>query len=426
MTNTELASRLSAFMRFEAPKLRRLSDYYRGVHEISRRRYEHGPQNRLVNNFCRGITDCTVGYFMGRGVSYEVSDPATAARLSAISKDNDEGYKNSVLARDLSVTGRAAELLWYEDGRFPRFTPLRVDSVFPLYDDGVEPRLIGAVRFYRKKSLPEAPATGFTVEYYDEEAVTVYDYDHGRLTETAKTPHLFGEVPVVFYENNRDAMGDFEPVLSLIDAYNTLESDSVNDFELFADSYLALTGMGGATAEEIRRAREDRVLLLSDGGDAKWLTKEVNDAYVEHLKSRIAKDIYRFSCTVDMAEEVLGGNDLSGVAIRWRLLNFENRVAVTEQHFRRGLARRLRLLSRISTLAGFPMDPASVTPIFRRNVPGSFEAAAEMAERLDGIVSKKTVLSHLPMVEDAEAELAQIQKEQKEQAKENEGKDSGV
>ena len=150
------------------------------------------------------------------------------------------------------------------------------------------------------------------------------------------------------------------------------------------------------------------MILLDEGGEAKWLTKTVNDAYIENLKSRIAGDIYRFSGTVDMAEETLAGNTLSGVAIRYRLLNFENRVAVTEQYFRRGLAKRWRLICRLLNLMGGRYDASSIRPHFVRNLPGLPEEAANMAQKLTGILSRRTVLEGLPMVENAEEELRRI------------------
>ncbi len=200
-------------------------------------------------------------------------------------------------------------------------------------------------------------------------------------------------------------------MLSLVDAYNRLQSACVNDFELFADSYLAISGMGGTDADDLSRIRRDRVILLDEGGDAKWLTKTVNDAYIENLKSRIAKDIYRFSGTVDMAEETLTGNTLSGVAIRWRMLNFENRVAVTEQYFRRSLTKRWRLIGHLLNLAGAGFDANGIRMLFVRNLPGMPEEAAEMAQKLTGILSRRSVIEHLPFVEDAQAEMQRITEE---------------
>lgn len=404
----DILRRVRAFLSREAPRIARLNGYYLGRQDILRPpRDPVKPDNRLVNAFCRNITDCTVGYFMGRGVRYDVSDPRTAAWLAAVADASDERFVNNALARDLSVCGRAAELLWYDAARgLPRFTPLPAGSVFPVWDGSVDPALLAAIRVYRPED-----ADGYTVEVYDGNAVTEFAFDGASLTERARREHFFGEVPVVFYDNNRDRQGDFETVLSLVDAYDRLQSASVNDFELFADSYLAISGMGATDEEDLARIRRDRVILLDDGGRAEWLTKQANDAYIENLKSRIAKDIYRFSGTVDMAEETLAGGTLSGVAIRYRLISFENRVSVTEQYFRRSLMRRWRLLSRLARAAGVPADAGTVRPIFQRNLPGLPEEAAELAKKLTGILSRRTVVEHLPLVENAEEELARIAQE---------------
>jgi SPP1 family phage portal protein len=404
---SEILARLTAFMRTELPRLKRLGAYYLGRHGILRAPRDPGkPDNRLVNSFCRNITDCTVGYFMGRGVAYSSSDKRTAAMVERVGAENSERFVNNALARDLSVYGRAAELLWYEDVAHPRFTPLPVTSVIPVYDDTVDPRLRYAIRFFRPADSGET-----RVEVYTDRDMRAYVWDGTALLPRGRRPHWFGKVPVIFYDNNRDRQGDFEPVLTLVDAYDRLQSASVNDFELFADSYLAISGMGATDAEDLARIRRDRVILLDEGGDARWLTKTVNDAYIENLKARIAKDIYRFSGTVDMAEETLAGGTLSGVAIRYRLLNFENRVSVTEQYFRRSLTERWRCICRLFGMMGEGYDAETIRMHFVRNLPGLPEESAEMARKLTGILSRRTVVEQLPMVEDAAAEMARIAEE---------------
>jgi hypothetical protein len=40
------------------------------------------------------------------------------------------------------------------------------------------------------------------------------------------------------------------------------------------------------------------------------------------------------------------------------------------------------------------------------------EEAADMAQKLTGILSRRSVIEHLPMVEDAEAEMERIRREE--------------
>ena len=52
--------------------------------------------------------------------------------------------------------------------------------------------------------------------------------------------------------------------------------------------------------------------------------------------------------------------------------------------------------------------------IFTRNLPGMPEEAADMAQKLSGILSRRSVVEHLPFVEDAEEEMRRIQMEETE------------
>lgn len=52
--------------------------------------------------------------------------------------------------------------------------------------------------------------------------------------------HYFGAVPVTEFWNNEEQQGDFEQQISLIDAYNVLMSDRVNDKEQLVDAILKI------------------------------------------------------------------------------------------------------------------------------------------------------------------------------------------
>lgn len=406
----EIMMHFASFRKFERPRLVRLGDYYGGKHDILKgQRSTLKPDNRLVNNFCRSITDCTVGYFLGIPITYSSDDAGTLRLAAEISSYNDEAFQNSALARDMSVYGRAAELIWVDGDGVPRFSALDPTSVFPIMSDSLDEEVRAAVRFYVPRFSSDT-----VVEVYGEDGIETFRLDGGKLEKTGEKEHYFGMVPVNFYRNNRDMTGDFEPVLSLVDAYNRLESDCVNDFELFADSYLVISGMGGADREDIERFRRERVLLVDEGGDARWLTKTTNDAYIENLKNRIAKDIYRFSNTVDMAEETVGKSALSGTAIKYRMANFDNRVCTTEQYFRRSLMRRWEVISCVSAKLGGALDWQALRPQFVRNLPGNYESAAAVAKELDGIVSRKTIHELLPFIANADTEAARMAAERKE------------
>lgn len=408
MNTTEIKRYVESFNESALPRLRMLKSYYSGQHAILYESKQTGkPQNRVVNNFCKNITDTTVGYFMGTPVSYSSDDKALISDIMDINDYNDEQFVNSRLCKDLSVYGVACELLYFDTDRQIRFVPCDITTVVPIWSDTIDKELLGAIRI-----VSTDDDGNMELELYDEREISYFSYKKmgDVLVKTNTVPHYFGDVPINLYFNNSDAMGDFEGVISLVDAYNKLQSESVNDFELFADSYLAITGMSGTTSEDIERLRENRVLLLEDGGRAEWLTKSANDTYIENLKSRISSDIYRFSGSVDMTDDSLG-QSASGVAIKYRLLNFENRVSVTERFFKKGLLRRYEMICHMLNTLGQSYDWRKIKPIFARNLPENPADRADYAQKMNGIVSKKTLLSTLPFVDDVEREIERIEKE---------------
>ena len=248
LDTSKIKETIARFRFGELARLTKLGDYYAGRHGIlDGARDATKPDNRLVNNFCRSITDCTVGYFLGVPITYTSDDSETLGRVTRISSYNDESFVNSALARDMSVYGRAAEILWLDEDRVPRFSAVDPTSVIPVEGDTLDGEIEAAIRLYVPKW-----GTDTLAEVYTADAVETYKLagsgasgDAYALEKLGEREHFFGAVPVNVYRNNRDMTGDFEPVLTLVDAYNTLQSASVNDFELFADSYLVISGMGG-------------------------------------------------------------------------------------------------------------------------------------------------------------------------------------
>jgi SPP1 family phage portal protein len=230
------------------------------------------------------------------------------------------------------------------------------------------------------------------------------------LTLIEEVPHYFGMVPIATYKNNEELIGDFEPVLSLIDAYDTMESDTVNDFDYFVDAYLALYGFT-ADAEDIVKMKENRVLLMDEGTSAEWLIKNSDDKNTENMKIRLDKDIHKFSHCPDMSDENFAGNS-SGVAIQYKLLGTENLISGKERKFKRGLQQRLELISRIQGLMGANFDWRAIDILFRRNVPANLTEVAQMVNQLKGVVSNETLLSQVPFVDDVSSEMEKLKAEE--------------
>jgi SPP1 family phage portal protein len=364
------------------------------------------PNNKLVNNFPGYIVDVMQGYFVGKPITYSSTEEEYLSRLQDIFNYNDEQDENSELAKTMGIKGKVYELLYVDEDTMPRFNLVDPENMILVYDTKITPEPVLAIRYYRIDNLDGEEKT--KIEVYTDNTIQFYVMNGEDLALEDEKEHFFGSVPVIEYLNNDEGIGDFEKVLTLIDAYDKAQSDTLNDFEYFADAYLALVGMGGTDSEDIKQMKENRVLLLEENGQANWLIKEINDAASENYKTRLQQDIHRFSKTPSLTDENFGSN-LSGVAISYKVWGMEQVAATKERKFKRALQRRIELLTNFLNIKGGNYDWRDIQITFTRNLPRNLVEITDMVSKLNGIISDETLLAQLPMIDDVQAELERIE-----------------
>lgn len=392
----------------EAKRRKRLFDYYRGRHDILEREMDDPskPNNRLCNGFPAMISNAYAGYMHGEPVNYSADDDFMK-NLNNTFRYNDEQAENAALGLDLSICGVAVEIHYMDKDAVERFK--RVDPVFciDVRDDSIEDALTALIRYYDLRDVATGKITR-RIEVYEADAVTTYDRVGSELTEVNRIENPFGDVPAVVYQNNINRMGDFEGVLTLIDAYDKMQSESLNDQEYFSDAYLALFGLQGTTTEDVAQMKQARVLSLPADADARFLIKQQDGAAVEEEKTRLNNDIHRFSGCPDMTDENFAGN-ASGVAIKYKILQFEIIAGIKEREFKRGLQRRLELLCniwRIKNRGDFDWRDVKIT--FKRSLPQNLLEISQALSNLGTLISDETKRAYLPMDIDEDKEKAQL------------------
>ncbi|QVY60943.1 phage portal protein [Cytobacillus gottheilii] len=395
----------------EAVRLAKLEDYYKGEHEILKREVElDKPNNKIVVNYAKLITDNATGYFMGIPVTYESDDKELIEKVFEILDANVEEDVNFEIAKSLSIAGRAYELMYADEEANVRFKQVDKKTIIPVYSNDIDEKLIFAIRKYQTEDILTGEKTEMA-EVYTANEIIHYHAANGMFEEYERRDHYFGEVPVIEYTNNNELMGDFEVVLSSIDAYNKSQSDTANDFEYFTDAYLMLFGMQGTDKEDLRQVKEERVFLLPDNGKAEWLTKQINDQANENHKTRLQKDINRISQVPDLSDEQFAGN-VSGEAMKYKLWGLEQIASIKERKFKSPLIKRLRMITHFLNIKGGQYDYNNINLKFHRNIPKNTIELVQMIKDLAGILSEKTQIALLPFIDDADAEIARKDEEQ--------------
>ena len=390
----------------------KLQKYYEGKHDILDHTSRDGqPNNKIVNPYPKYITDMLVGYFVGQPISYTSKEEGGLLDdLQAIFDYSDEQEENLELAKICSIKGKAYELLYRDEDARIRFNEFGPDQMFVIYDMTISPSIKFAIRYY---DVGEGNDKITYAEVYDKEVCTLYKGKDSDLSLEQITPHTFKDVPVVEYVNNKEEQGDFEQVITLIDAYNKAQSNTLNDMDQFTDAYLILVNMAGTDLERIDDLKRNRVMLLDDDGDAKWLIKEINDAWVENYKDRVRRDIHKFSYTPDMQDESFG-NNLSGVSIRYKILAMEQIRSNKERKFKKGLQRRIELICNSLSLEKDIDLFTSINIKFANTLPQNIYELSQTIKNLSPYLSSETLLNQLPFVENAKEELEKKKAEDEE------------
>ena len=390
----------------------KLENYYLGKHDIlERAKDDRLSNNKVVVNHAKYISDTNVGYLLGNPVDYQASEGLEIEALLDVYKKQTINDLDSEIAKDVSIFGLQHEYIYANENAEPRSCEVDNKNTIIVYDDTVEHnKLFGLI--YREIKKGEE-FSHYEIIYVDKNVKRVYkSYDKSLQQVGVDEPHAFGDVPLICYKNNPELMGDFESVISLIDAYNLLQSDRINDKEQLVDAILVFYGMD-FTTEDADMLRDSRMLAnVPADGRAEYLVKTLQETDVDILRQNIEADIHKISMVPNMSDVNFVGNS-SGVAIRYKLLAFEQNIKNKERYMEKGLMERFKLynhfLSTKSQMSEVPVE--EVDAVFRRNLPSNDFEISQMIVNLSDHIDTETLISQLSFVKDA-SEIVELKKKE--------------
>lgn len=299
---------------------------------------------------------------------------------------------------------------------------LNPKNTFIVYSNSIDEQELFAVyyflKYYDNKRIVSYVATVTTEHFlYDME----FNVTDKNIDVSEPVLHNFTGIPIVEYLNNKNGVGDFEQQIPLIDAYNKMTSDRINDKEQFLDSLLAIYGtlLGDSddeVAESSSTMKELGILEMPDGSKAEYLTRTFDEAGMEIIRKALKEDIYTFSHVPCLTDENFVGNS-SGVAMEYKLLGLEMITKTKQRYFVKSLKKRYQLVASYYGKLAKNIDVKSIVPVFTRGLPKNLIELANMISILDGIVGKETLLNQLPFVEDVNKEIEAVKQEKDESIK---------
>lgn len=359
----------------------------------------NNPDNRTPVSYGRKIITTFTGYaYRPRYITYKSDNEAFLEQLMLTFNENNEHIKNSIHGRNTGVFGVSYELLYLDKSILTGKPEVKFSVIDPrefilLYDYSMEPKKKIGIRYYcvggdKYKVIVYYPSS---TEYYNGERDRSNEI---KLTFEKSEGNYFKELPIIAYYLGNEIQGLIEPVIPLIDNYDLLISDSMNEFDRYSHAYLRLVGMSlsdqsksaspGVFQSALNLLKRRRVFeQLKNKDDVTFLTKDIPTAYIEFMAGLIRDQIHIQSHVPDLGSSAFK-DGVSGVAIQRLMFDFENVVSNAEAEFDTALLERIRLITNVyktTNRADGTFDEITIS--HKRNAPVNLMEYADISLKME-------------------------------------------
>ena len=430
----------------------------------------------------RYISIMSAGYFGGKAPTYKVkafnkdkdkiirelfnhetNDKQEIKEIEELIKHivdyNNDGSHFLHMVLDYLVK-RACYEIYYKDEITGEITITRSDALetVAIWDYSLPKKLIGIYRIIRTymangeyQQMIELTTSDGKRYYYDTPekrkifGTPAYEQQFKdeplfKENKEEKQPKKWDDdIPATAIENC-DGIAIFEPVISLIRAYERCIQNSRNVFKYNDEAILAVKGytpenpmiIQNEKGEDIinpARQKEDEYVLTSrvrylDGNrevdsNLWWVEKNVNDTALQNHKKTLMDIICLCSFCPNMTDLGFTSAD-NNSALEKKFFGLQQYIATFEGDFLEGLTRRWRIiLEKFNKEKSKTYDFRDIEVKLNRNLPSDTATTITNAMKIRGLVSDDTVINLLGLDLDSTSELAKMDLQNEENIQKN-------
>lgn len=430
----------------------------------------------------RYISIMSAGYFGGKAPTYKVKafnedkDKIIKELFNHETNDEQEIKEIELLIKHITdynkdgshflhmvldyLVKRACYEIYYKDEKTGEITIARSDALetVAIWDYSLPKNLIGIYRIIRTymangeyQQMVELTTVDGKRYYYDTPekrkifGTPAYEQQFKdeplfKENEKEKQPKKWDDdIPATAIENC-DGMAIFEPVISLIKAYERCIQNSRNVFKYNDEAILAVKGytpenpmiIQNEKGEDIinpARQKEDEYVLTSrvrylDGSrevdsNLWWVEKNVNDTALQNHKKTLMDIICLCSFCPNMTDLGFTQAD-NNAALEKKFFGLQQYISTFEGDFLEGLTRRWRIiLEKFNKEKGKTYDFRDIEVKLNRNLPSDTATTITNAMKIRGLVSDDTVINLLGLDLDSTSELAKMDLQNEENIQKN-------
>ena len=389
----------------------KMYEYYKGnTDAIKKYLFITERSNLKINsNYIKKFIKEEVAYTLGNDITYEsrTENENIVGDIEYYTAHWDELHDTDVM-KYLLIFTQVYELYYIDDNADFCSKIIKPTEGYAYYD-----KASGKVLFFIHAFKNDFETTVTYIDVYTGDYI--YHYD-GKFNEIADpTPNIFGEVPVTIGKLTEEGYDDslYRDMKGLQDAFETNLSDIGNEISDFRNAYLLFKN-AQVDEEKIPEMKKLGVIQFPDsGGDAAWLIKNINDTFIQNTLDRYEDTMYQLACHINHNEKLQ--SNLSGVALRSRLIALENKCSLQTKAHKNIVKNRIRFLFLYLDLKkNKKYDYKDVKAIYTPNIPSDDLSTAQMLSQLpEGLISKDTGRGLFSFINNVPYEGQKVQKEQK-------------
>lgn len=387
--------------------------YYKGDTDAIRKYlFVTERSNLKINlNYIKKFIKEEVAYTLGNDITYESrTDNENVVKDIEYYTAHWNELHDSDLMKYLIIFTNVYELYYIDDNADFCSKIIKPTEGYAYYDESSK-----KILFFIHAFKNDFDTTNSYIDVYT--ADKIYHFD-GKFNEiSSPTQNIFGEVPVSIGELTEEGYNDslYKDLKGLQDAFETNLSDIGNEISDFRNAYLLFKN-SQVDEKDIPDMKKLGILQLpGDKAEASWLIKNINDTFIQNTLDRYEDTMYQLACHINHNESLQ--SNLSGVALRSRLIVLENKCSLLIKSHKNIVKNRLRFLFKYLYLKkNKNYDYKDVKALYTPNIPTDDLSTAQMLSQVpEGIISKDTARGLFSFINNKVAEAEKVKKEQEEE-----------
>lgn len=381
---------------------------------------ENLPNARIIDNQYKKAVDQKVNYLFSQLPSIKCDDEKYQELVQDLYDNRFLRTLNKV-ALESYLCGISWLYISNDNGELS-MTKMDSTEIIPIWQDRNHESLDAIIRVYQTEEYKDGNIKMIDkVALYTKDDVRIYlrDKDYTEIKEEGYLEkdglrYSFGEIPFIYFKSNSSEMPLLKRVKSLQDAINAILSNYYdNMLEDPRNTIMILKNYDGQDLGEFRQKLAQygavKVSTGVDGADGDVNTLEVNvnsENYrliLDLLKEKLIENAMGFDMKSDKTSNA--PNELN---IKSMYSDMELDANQTALEFTASLEHLERFLKLIKNIKD---DKLISTTEFKRNLMVNDEATINMIIQSEGLLSKKTLLSHHPFVDNVDEEIKAIDDE---------------